>query len=168
MPTRVARLAIALAALVLLSGCSPAAPEPIAEPAPVVESTEPLSEIAQQAAQSCAGEAPAVEPDAPPLIDCIFPDEEFFMFCSGANRQVPLVFKWSTSGAETVWFALGRVDDAEATSFSGPLEANAQYSGEPADSLRFDCQWPFTDYTMTAEGPGGRTTEQFSLFRRIP
>ena len=65
---------------------------------------------------------------------------------------------------ESVVFA----QDAEATSFTGPLDANGTYSGDPEGSLRHDCRPIFTDYTLTAEGEGGRSTVQFSLLTRIP
>lgn len=170
--TRIAPSLAALAvAALILAGCSASAPEPDSDPPVVEQSAAPLTPEEQFAAtvsESCDLPPQEGTPGQPPEVLCLFPDEEFFMFCARAMQRVPLAFTWATAGGERAWLALGRVDDAEATAFAGPLDGNGQYSGDPAGELRFDCGAPFTDYTFTVEGEGGRTSVQFSLFRRIP
>ena len=169
---RLAPVAITFAVSALLLGACAGDPGDSADvgaetPAAVAPLTAE-EQLAAAVAESCNLPPQDVEAGQPPEILCVYPNDEIYVLCPGADRRVPLIFKWATAGADRVWFSYDRVDDAEATSFTGPLDANGTYSGDPEGSLRHDCRPIFTDYTLTAEGEGGRSTVQFSLLTRIP
>ena len=108
-----------------------------------------------------AGETTETEPVGPPapVVETFTLTPEVAECEDDRNATVPLSFSWTTTGADRGWFGEA-VSDAS-------LEPTAEIptSAEGWSDVSFQCRYTERDFTITFEGPGGKTSYSVTVQR---
>ena len=108
-----------------------------------------------------AGETTETEPVGPPapVVETFTLTPEVAECEDDRNATVPLSFSWTTTGADRGWFGEA-VSDAS-------LEPTAEIPtlAEGWSDVSFQCRYTERDFTITFEGPGGKTSYSVTVQR---
>jgi len=145
-------------ALVLTTQNDDTATEPSASPSPTA-TEDPTPTPSETETEE---PTPTPTETAPPVAEFVSfsPTDGTAISCPDEETEAPLVFSWSTTGAERAWIDAGTTD--------------ARAQGEEVDpsgtyrDLVFDCAGESEVYTVTAENADGETTsESVTLVREL-
>lgn len=156
----VAGVAIGVWALV-----PPAQPGPGATTPPSAASPSPS---ASASASAQAAEPPAAPTSAPPaqnagpaapVVEGFTVSSESVTCADERSDASPLTFSWSSTDATRAWIGIGTNDASVQPSAEVPLSASGYAE------IAYDCRDPEQLFTLTVEGPGGRTSGSLSVTR---